>query len=103
MYTSLLKAEESWLIDSRDALKARGLTYTAITTDLSDALLLPSADGTVTVRATVSQQKTLADAPSDPETTEATILYTFSGGDTPVLRGRMNAGYYEQQLAKDER
>ncbi|MET9453118.1 DNRLRE domain-containing protein [Streptomyces cinerochromogenes] len=103
MYTSLLKAEESWLIDSRDSLKASGLTYTSITTGLSDALLLPSADGTVTVRTTVSQQKTLADAPSDPETTEATVLYTFSAGDTPVLRGRMNAEQYEQQLAKDDR
>ncbi|MGW1541602.1 hypothetical protein ACWCPM_15430 [Streptomyces sp. NPDC002309] len=49
-----------------------------------------------------SEQRTLADTPSDPETSEATVLYTFSGGDAPVLRGRMNAGQYEQHLAKDD-
>ncbi|MEV5007276.1 DNRLRE domain-containing protein [Streptomyces sp. NPDC055692] len=102
MYSWLLKAEESWLIDTRDALKADDLTYTSITSDLSDALVLPSADGSVSVRATVSEQRTLAEEPSDPETSEVTVLYTFSGGDAPVLRNRMNAEQYEQQLAKDD-
>jgi hypothetical protein len=35
MYTGLLKAEESWLIDTRDSLKADGLTYTSVTSTLS--------------------------------------------------------------------
>ncbi|MFK0025387.1 DNRLRE domain-containing protein [Streptomyces sp. NPDC090798] len=103
MYTWLLKAEESWLIDTRDSLKTNGLTYTSVTSSLSDALVLPSADGSVAVRVTVSGQQTPADTPEDPETSEETVLYTFSGGDTPVLRSRMNAGQYEQHLAKDER
>ncbi|MGW1067145.1 DNRLRE domain-containing protein [Streptomyces aureus] len=103
MYTWLLKAEESWLIDTRDSLTADGLTYTSITPSLSDVLLLPSTDGSVTVRATLSEQKTLADTPSDPETTEATMLYVFSSGSTPELRSKKNAGQYEQQLAKDDR
>ncbi|MFF3454539.1 DNRLRE domain-containing protein [Streptomyces sp. NPDC002730] len=101
-YAWLLKSEESWLIDTRDALKADSLTYTSITSALSDALVLPAADGTVAVRAMVSEQRTLADTPSDPETGETTVLYTFSGGDAPVLRSRMNAGQYEQELAKGE-
>ncbi|MDN3293386.1 amidase domain-containing protein [Streptomyces ficellus] len=101
-YSWLLKAEESWVIDTRDPLKADGLAYTSITTTLSDALVMPSSDGSVTVRAVVSEQRTLADAPSDPETSEATVLYIFSRGDAPVVRGKMNAGQYEQRLAKDD-
>ncbi|MFJ6633539.1 amidase domain-containing protein [Streptomyces sp. NPDC091376] len=101
-YAWLLKAEESWLVDTRDALKADGLTYTSITSALSEALVMTAVDGSVAVRAVVSEQRTLADTPSDPETSEATVLYTFSDGDAPVLRGRMNAGQYEQHLAKDD-
>lgn len=103
MFTSLLKAEESWVIDTRDGLKSDGLTYTSITSDLSDVLVLPSTDGSVTVRATVSEKRTVADMPDDPSTSEGAFLYTFSGGDTPVLRSRMNAEMYEERLAKDER
>ncbi|MEW2131462.1 DNRLRE domain-containing protein [Streptomyces sp. NPDC005435] len=103
MYAGLLKAEESWLIDTRDALKADGLTYTAVGAGLSEPLVLPSADGSVAVRATVEEQRTPTDTPSDPETSQETFLYTFTGGSTPVLRGRTSAVQSEQQLAKDER
>ncbi|MER8012438.1 DNRLRE domain-containing protein [Streptomyces sp. NPDC094149] len=103
MYTWLVKAQESWLIDTRDTLKADGLTYTALTSGLSDALVLPASDGSVTVRVRVSQQQTPTDTSLDPETSDQTVLYVFSGGNTPVLRSKMDAGQYEQQLAKDER
>ncbi|MFF9126731.1 hypothetical protein ACF09J_26195 [Streptomyces sp. NPDC014889] len=85
MYSWLLKAQESWLVDTRDALKAA------------------STDGSVSLRVTVSGQQTPADTPSDPETCEETVLYAFPGGGSPVLRSRMNAGQYEQQLLKDDR
>ncbi|CAM5670020.1 DNRLRE domain-containing protein [Streptomyces hirsutus] len=55
-YSWLLKAE-FWLIDTRDALKADSLTYTSITSTLSDVLAMPSADGSVTVRATVNEKR----------------------------------------------
>ncbi|MER6473079.1 DNRLRE domain-containing protein [Streptomyces collinus] len=103
MFTPLLKAEESWVIDTRDGLKTDGLTYTSITSDLSEVLVLPSTDGSVTVRATVSEKRAIADAPDDPSTSEGAFLYTFSRGDAPVLRSRINAEMYEERLAKDER
>ncbi|MGW7197682.1 DNRLRE domain-containing protein [Streptomyces chryseus] len=101
-YSWLLKAEEFWLIDTRDALKADSLTYTAITSTLSDVLAMPSADGSVTVRATVSEKRTLADTPEEPETSEAAVLYTFSGKDAPVLRSKMNAAQYDQRMSKGD-
>ncbi|GAB2464441.1 DNRLRE domain-containing protein [Streptomyces incanus] len=101
-YSWLLKAEEFWLIDTRDALKADSLTYTSVTSTLSDVLAMPSADGSVTVRATVNEKRTLADTPEEPETDETTTLYTFSGKDSPVLRSKMNAAQYEQRMSKGD-
>ncbi|MFI8190929.1 hypothetical protein ACIF8T_19305 [Streptomyces sp. NPDC085946] len=90
-YSWLLKAEEFWLLDNRKSLKADGLDYTAMTSTLSDVLVMPSSDGSVAVRATVNEQRTLADSPEEPETNETTLLYTFSGQDTPVLRSKLSA------------
>ncbi len=101
-YSWLLKAEEFWLLDTRKSLEADGLVYTAMTSTLSDVLVLPSSDGSVAVRATVNEQRTLADSPEEPETNETALLYTFSGQETPVLRAKLNAQQYEQRLSKGD-
>ncbi|WEH17185.1 DNRLRE domain-containing protein [Streptomyces sp. VNUA24] len=101
-YSSLLKAEEFWLLDIREALEADDLTYTAMTSTLSDILVMPSADGSVAVRATVSEKRTLADSPEEPETNETAVLYTFSGEDAPVLDSKLNAQQFEQRLSKGD-
>ncbi|MGJ3560540.1 hypothetical protein ACR6C2_26700 [Streptomyces sp. INA 01156] len=68
-YSWLLKAEEFWLIDTRDALKADSLTYTSITFTLSDVLAMPSADGSVTVRATVNERENSPTRPRNQKPT----------------------------------
>ncbi|MBB1245463.1 DNRLRE domain-containing protein [Streptomyces durbertensis] len=100
-YSSLLKAEESWLIDTRDALNADDLTFTSITSTVSDALVMPASDGSVAVRAKVREQRFLADSPADPETSEEIVLFSFAG-DTPSLRSKMDATQYEQRLPRGE-
>ncbi|WP_369197066.1 amidase domain-containing protein [Streptomyces djakartensis] len=50
----------------------------------------------------MNEQRTLADSPEEPETNETALLYTFSGQDAPVLRGKLNAQQYEQRLSKGE-
>ncbi|MDK1472282.1 DNRLRE domain-containing protein [Streptomyces sp. 549] len=101
MYSWLLKAEESWLIDTRDALRSDDLVYTSVTSTISDTLTMPTTDGSVAVRATVSERRFLADSPSDPETSEAVVIFTF-GGETPSLRGKMDATQYDQRLPRGE-
>ncbi|MFF9011598.1 DNRLRE domain-containing protein [Streptomyces sp. NPDC014870] len=102
LYTWLLNAEEPGLIDTRDALRAEGLTYTHVTSALSDVLALPEVDGSVTLRASVREKKTAADAPGEPEESEAPFLYDFSTGANPQLRSKVSASSFEQRLASDD-
>ncbi|MBX9420903.1 DNRLRE domain-containing protein [Streptomyces lateritius] len=102
LYSTLLATEESWLIDTRDALRSKDLVYTGMASTLSEVLAMPAADGTVILRATVLEKKTAADMPSEPEQSEGPYYYSFSSGTSPKLRSKASAGQVEQRLATDE-
>ncbi|MFI1015501.1 DNRLRE domain-containing protein [Streptomyces sp. NPDC020965] len=102
-YLGRLGSEQSYVIDARDALLASSLTPQSATHTFSDVLVIPAADGSVTVRVAVSETISVHDGTTaEDELGESIQRLTFTGGTTPVLHGSTNARQVEQRLSADE-
>lgn len=99
----LLEAEGSDLITARTAMNADSLSYTSMTSVLTDVLALPSQDGqTVTLRGTVQETSNLFDGSGTTSAeSEQTWLYTFALQSGQVIERRVNAEQVERVLPTD--
>jgi hypothetical protein len=102
-FSWLLSAEGADLVAARSALTADAMSYTSMTSQLTDVLALPSQDGlSVTLRATVKESSALYDgAETTPTESQQTWRYTFALADTPVLNRRVDAGQAELVMPAD--